>query len=265
MESLKMSPAMQALLMKKQRAEAAIARQAAIEEVEMQISSLEAKKQEMLSGGKKRGPKPLAEMTPEERMKHDLAVALRREKKASAASSTTATASASADEDEKLEKPRARPPMTDEHKAKLKAGREAAATKRAAEKAEGGAEGEGEAEKEKRTYKSWNPWALEKEFETGHLFSVFYKEKETVLTGIWEAGRYFLCSELIAPCPEGWTAEKAAEKGYGVPIKWDSPTHAAALVKAAQGAPINKKNQGPDAGPADVKFRVAGKLVSVYA
>jgi hypothetical protein len=268
MESLTTTPAMAALLMKKKKTEEAIARQAAIEEVELQIATLQAKKEEMMTGsGKKRGAKPLAEMTPEERTKHDLAVALRREKKAaSATSSTTATASGSAAEEEKVKKPRA--PMTDEHKAKMKAGREAAAAKKAAEAAEAAgadAAGGGAVEAPKKTHKKWNPWALTMGFKTGDLFSVVYKGNETMLTGLWEDERYFLCSDLIAPCPEGWTAKDALDSGYGVPIKWDAPTGAAALVKYAQGAPMNKKNRGPDACPADVKIRVAGKLISVYA
>ena len=128
-----------------------------------------------------------------------------------------------------------------------------------------------DSEEKKKKYKSWTPWALENEFKTDDLFYVTYKGLTTTLTGLWsdDAKTYYLCSPLIAPIPEGWTAEKGQKHGYGVPIKWDAPTHAAALVKAAHGAPIRQyKNgtdhKGPDAGPADVKIRMGDKMVSVY-
>ena len=128
-----------------------------------------------------------------------------------------------------------------------------------------------DSEEKKKKYKSWTPWALENEFKTDDLFYVTYKGLTTTLTGLWsdDAKTYYLCSPLIAPIPEGWTAEKGKKHGYGVPIKWDAPTHVAALVKAAHGAPIRQyKNgtdhKGPDAGPADVKIRMGDKMVSVY-
>lgn len=124
-------------------------------------------------------------------------------------------------------------------------------------------------EKKKKSYKSWMPWAIENNFKTGDLFYVNYKGLTTALSGLWENEKYYLCSPLIAQIPEGWTAEKGLKHGYTVPIKWDSPTHAAALVKAAHGAQITKnkagnEHKGPDAGPADVKIRIGEKYVAVY-
>lgn len=116
----------------------------------------------------------------------------------------------------------------------------------------------------KKKYKNWTSWALEKEFKTGDSFYVPYKGVLTTLTGLWENNVYYLCSDLIAPIPEGWSNEKGLHHGYGVAVKKNSPTMAAAFVKASCGAPLGSKGFHPDASPSDVKTRVGDKLVGVY-
>jgi len=88
------------------------------------------------SSEKKRGPKKLADMTPEERTAHNEKVAARKATKAAkAAKSSEATPV----ESETEAAPAAEKPkrvLSEEQKAKMKAGREAAAAKKKAEKEE---------------------------------------------------------------------------------------------------------------------------------
>jgi len=201
-----------------------------IEELIAAQSALDEKVSALLSSAPpKRGPKKLTEMTPEERAEHDARIAARRARAATHAESE---------------------PVTE--------------TTSSAASVTGS-----DSEEKKKSYKSWMPWALKNEFKTDDLFYVTYKGLTTTLSGLWSEDKYYLCSPLIAPIPEGWTTEKGQKHGYGVPIKWDAPTHAAALVKAAHGAPMrpNKNGtdyKGPDAAPADVKIRMGDKMISVY-
>ena len=119
----------------------------------------------------------------------------------------------------------------------------------------------------KKTKHSWRAWVLEKGFKNGDLFFVSYKENQATLTGLWENEKYYLCSDLIAPIPEGFSAEAATRHGWGCPIKWDCPTHAAALIKMCYGAPLNtaKGYHGACAVPKDIKYLVGQKMISVYS
>jgi hypothetical protein len=78
---------------------------------------------------KKRGPKKLADMTPEERTAHDAKVAERKAKKTAASSDTETVAEAG-----EVIVPQDKPKrvISEEQKAKMKAGREAAAAKKKA-------------------------------------------------------------------------------------------------------------------------------------
>ena len=113
--------------------------------------------------------------------------------------------------------------------------------------------------------KSWTPWALENGFKTGDHFYVNYEGLTTTLSGLWEDDVYYLCSPLIAQPSKEVSPEKVASSGYGLPIKKDSPTFAAMLVKAAHGCTsVDDKGYGPRAQPNDVKIRVGDKMVGVY-
>ena len=188
-----------------------------IEDLIAAQSALDEKVSAMLSSAppnvqKKRGPKKLIEMTPEERAEHDATIAARAAR--SSASSVT---------------------------------------------------GSDSEEKKKKVYKSWIPWALENNFKTDDQFYVSYKGLITTLSGLWEDNVYYLCSPLIATAPKDMSPEQAARLGYGVPIKRDSPTMAAMLVKAAHGCTsTDQKGYGPNSSPSDIKIRVGEKLVAVY-
>ena len=196
-----------------------------IEELISAQSALDEKVSALISSAppkaqKKRGPKKLSEMTPEELAKHNEVVAARAASRAASRAGTSSASSVTGSDSE---------------------------------------------EKKKKVYKSWIPWALENDFKTDDHFYVSYKGLTTTLSGLWEDNVYYLCSPLIAPAPKDMPTEQATRLGYGVPIKRDSPTMAAMLVKAALGCTsIDKKGFGPGASPSDIKIRIGEKLVGVY-
>ena len=126
---------MQKLLAKKEKIEQEIAHLSKVEELEKQISTLLAQKEALLAAPAssaapvKRGAPKKSEMTPEQLAKHETRIAENRAKKeASSAEASSAESSVVAKEK------KARPPMSDEHKAKLAAGRAAWMAKKTLEK-----------------------------------------------------------------------------------------------------------------------------------
>ena len=86
------------------------------------------------SSEKKRGPKKLADMTPEERTAHNEKVAARKAAKAAKSSEATPVESETEAAPAMATPEKPKRVISDEQKAKMKAGREAAAAKKKAEK-----------------------------------------------------------------------------------------------------------------------------------
>jgi len=82
--------------------------------------------------------------------------------------------------------------------------------------------------------KVWPAWARSHGLRNDQAFRLKHKTGYVYLRGTWEGDKYFLSCPRIAPVPQG-RDEEAEKNGWGVPIKWDSPTHAVALVKMSLG------------------------------
>ena len=85
--------------------------------------------------------------------------------------------------------------------------------------------------------KVWPAWARAHGLGNDQVFRIKHKNQHVYLKGVWEGEKYFLTCPRIAPIPPGREAE-AEKNGWGVPIKWDSPTHAVSLVKMSLGVPL---------------------------
>jgi hypothetical protein len=90
--------------------------------------------------------------------------------------------------------------------------------------------------------KVWPAWARAHGLGNDQVFRLKHKSGYVYLRGVWEGNNYFLTSPRIAPIPVGREAE-AEKNGWGVPIKWDSPTHAVALVKMSLGVALESGRQ----------------------
>ena len=85
--------------------------------------------------------------------------------------------------------------------------------------------------------KIWPAWAKAHSLGNDQVFRIKHKNEHVYLKGVWEGEKYFLTCPRIAPVPPGREAD-AEKNGWGVPIKWDTPTHAVALVKMSIGVPL---------------------------
>jgi hypothetical protein len=102
--------------------------------------------------------------------------------------------------------------------------------------------------------KVWPAWARAHGLGNNQAFRLKHKSGYVYLKGSWEGNKYFLTSPRIAPIPVGREAE-AEKNGWGVPIKWDSPTHAVALVKMSLGVALEPGRQrGPEAQAYELEY-----------